>query len=661
MLRRLAAGGLSTLAMAVVVLLALAAPRAEAITPFQSDVATAINNGLAYLDTQGVYNAPACVATCTNGAGNAVGLTTLALLEKRASGNPLDPPQGYNGASAADKARLSKSVAAILSDQYVYYLFNGFPNDFYAYFDGSALSSLSEYILSGGPDTCGPAPNVRTPCSAFPSTPVELQGYQMSLLQAINGLVDATLKNQRNIANGWVTGTPAWDQGYWCYTDGSCRDSSTTQYAALGLSAAQAVYNNPSFGDPGARLPKIKAALALAEQAYALNLAQGSQDAACDPGGYKTTPNGGVAGVPADPNAFGHGYHSSGDNYAPSLQQTASGMFVQLLGGGNINSPMVQGYTRWIYDHYRYTDIGGVNGAGDLYNSWGASYFYYLWSSFKGIEFMIQQGIPPAGGNLSTTSYGTLNPAAGPVCTDRQVHRDPAALVRVPSFGAGGVAFYGAETKTHYFDYAYTLLSYQCVSGNFLCDAPASTGGFTNPGTVFGSWDGGVDSTAYALLVLQRATGVILPTATLTAASATATVGTTDTLTWTSTNANSCAASGGKAGDGWTGGSLATGGNLGVSESAPGVVTYTITCSAGSQTAQASVNVTWTKPNFLLCDVDSNGVIDSRDIQMIMKLIGQTVPPANPAADFDGNGVISINDARNCALRCTFKNCAVVK
>jgi hypothetical protein len=369
--------------------------------------------------------------------------------------------------------------------------------------------------------------------------------------------------------------------------------------------------------------------------------------------------------MPADVNAYGHGYHSPSENYAPSLQQTASGMFVQLLGGSNINSAMVQGYMRWIYDHYRYTDIGGANGAGDLYNSWPYSYFYYLWSSFKGIEFIAQKGIGPNAGNLGITSYGTLDPTAAPVCTDRQLHRDPASVQRVPLYGAGGVGYYSAESKSQYFDYAYSILSYQCAPGNpagqpagtFACNADPKAGGATNP--TGASWSNYWDPTAYGLLVLQRATGVVLPTATLSTDKASATVGTTVHLTWGSTNANSCAASGGTAGDGWTGGSLATSGTLPVKETVAGTYTYTITCSSGSNSAQAQVQVTWTKANFLLCDVDGNGVIDKRDIAMIMNLIGKTVPPAPVAADFDSNGIININDVRGCTLKCTLSACAI--
>ena len=61
--------------------LLLAAGSAQAVTPFETDVTTSINDGISWLDTTGAFNNP-------SSAGDAVGLTTLALLEKRASGNP---------------------------------------------------------------------------------------------------------------------------------------------------------------------------------------------------------------------------------------------------------------------------------------------------------------------------------------------------------------------------------------------------------------------------------------------------------------------------------------------------------------------------------------------------------------------------------------------
>ncbi len=89
--------------------LSLAAGSAQAVTPFQQDVSTAINNGLNYLSSNGVFSNPSSL-----GNSSAQGVAMEALLEKRASGNPLDPPQGYTGASAADQALLRTAAAYIL-------------------------------------------------------------------------------------------------------------------------------------------------------------------------------------------------------------------------------------------------------------------------------------------------------------------------------------------------------------------------------------------------------------------------------------------------------------------------------------------------------------------------------------------------------------------
>ena len=57
------------------------------------------------------------------------------------------------------------------------------------------------------------------------------------------------------------------------------------------------------------------------------------------------------------------------------------------------------------------------------------------------------------------------------------------------------------------------------------------------------------------------------------------------------------------------------------------------------------------------CDLDSDGDIDSVDIRAITRLRGQTVPPADPRADADSNGIINVNDSRACTLQCTFPRC----
>jgi lysyl endopeptidase len=72
----------------------------------------------------------------------------------------------------------------------------------------------------------------------------------------------------------------------------------------------------------------------------------------------------------------------------------------------------------------------------------------------------------------------------------------------------------------------------------------------------------------------------------------------TDTLSldWNAPGATSCMASGGVAGDGWTG-TLAAQGEKGLRESADGVVTYMIACAfSGGRVAKARVVVTWLPP-----------------------------------------------------------------
>jgi len=195
----------SLLATAAVVALAGVSAPALALSPFQQDVVTAINNGLAWQAANGAYNAAGT---------DAAGIALEALLEKRASGNPADPPQGYSGASAADQAIMRNSVLSIINST------NSQGNGFYAYRDGNFLMALSLYALTGGPDK-----NVLAPGN--PS--------YMTIKEAMDALTDRVLANQRQASNGF---TDPINQGYWCYHDYWCEDSSTTQFASAGLASA---------------------------------------------------------------------------------------------------------------------------------------------------------------------------------------------------------------------------------------------------------------------------------------------------------------------------------------------------------------------------------------------------------------------------------------
>ena len=226
---------------------------AQAATPFEVDVSTAINRGIEFLATQGVYNNPSSV-----GDDGASGLAMEALLEKRASGIPTDPPQGYIGATATDQGRLRTAAAYILDRV------NN--TSFYAYRDGQWMFALSSYALTGGPDK-----STLAPANA---------SYQ-TIKQAMDSLVDRTIAAQRK-APGFPN---AINQGYWCYTNEFCEDSSTTQFAVAGLAAAKSFYSsNKSADDPfadAARVTAIDAALARSRTAYELNAAAGSDNASC--------------------------------------------------------------------------------------------------------------------------------------------------------------------------------------------------------------------------------------------------------------------------------------------------------------------------------------------------------------------------------------------
>ncbi len=264
------------------------------------------------------------------------------------------------------------------------------------------------------------------------------------------------------------------DQGYWCYTNNGCEDSSTTQFAVAGLAGAKGFYSNAEFAD-AARITAINAALTRARRAYELNGRAGSDNASC---GVLTA------------SERGHGYQPL---YNASLQQTASGIYIMLFGGANLNSAGVQQYLQWLRNRYRWQDLDNMG------NSWPAySWQYYLWSSFKGMELLRESGIDPGPGNLGPDSLGQLPAASAPACNVRQEHKDPATFPRVASFGAGGVGFYAAEPRSQYFDYAHQILGQQCVApqgnvGSFFCN-----GGNTG-------WDS-YASQSYLLLVLQRVT-----------------------------------------------------------------------------------------------------------------------------------------------------------
>lgn len=398
------------------------------VTPFGTDVSQAIDDGLAWLDAQGAFNNP-------SSASDGTGLTLLALLDKRESADISAESQGYGNASAADQARMRTTVEYILNQINI----QG-SSGFYAYRDGAYLMALGRYMRSGGP---------------------EIGGAPLTLVDAYNIVFDRTAANQAA-------------SGYWCYTTPFCDDSSTTQLVMAGLAAARGVYGDAAFAD-AARLASVDTLAANARAGYIANGKVGSAV-----GDFS------LPGLPE----FGHGYNA-GPWDTNSLQQTASGTWIQLVGGADLNDASVQGYLRWIYNRYRYSNIN-VDGIDGYWS--GLSYAYYLWSSSKAYNFMNASSVAPSGSNLTPASLGTLPPADAPAYANRQLHRDPTTDPRVARFGAGGAGFYAAESQDWYYDYAYTLLSLQDAAGRFQ---PPSGDTYWDP----------YASQAYAILVLQRSVG----------------------------------------------------------------------------------------------------------------------------------------------------------
>jgi hypothetical protein len=411
-------------AWALALALALSAGTASAqVTNFSTDVTAAIDAGLARLTADGAYGDANPGNGVSSSAGNAAGLVALALLEKRASADQNAGQAGYAGATPADKLKLDEVIGFIIQQ-------HG-PAAFYAYRDGADMMALSVYLRTGGPNTA-------------------------AALATLNAIFDRVMLNQQTAANGYGGGL-----GYWCYFNGSCSDASTTQLVVAGLAAARSVYLSGPFAD-AARLTKLNAATTFVRAAYA---------------GI------GPQGVPLSATERGHGYNRGDVN---SLQQTASGLWVQLVGGADINSVGVQAYLEWVRNRYDFPDQSNANGG------WGASAYYYLWTAAKAFEFLETAQVPASGSNLDTGDLGMLPPGSAPVFNARLVHLNPSTVSRPPVRGAGGAGYYASpdEPARWYFDFAYSLMTQQTAQGDF-------TGA---------SWEY-YSNQAYALLVLQRSVG----------------------------------------------------------------------------------------------------------------------------------------------------------
>ena len=385
-------------------------PAGAQITNFSRDVSSSIDRGLAWLDANGAFNNPSA-------AGDAAGLTALALLEKRVSADQNADPIGYANASPADQARIANVMAYVIN--------RARGNAFQAYRDGGDLMALSVYLRSGGPDQGG-------------------------ALQAIQQIFDRISPNQN-------------DNGYWCYSNGGCNDSSTTQLTMAGLAAARGVFNDPAYADPG-RLARLDQMARLTAQGYRNNARGGDLE-----GGE-----------------LGHSYNAGG---APSMQQTASGLWCMIIGGADLNDGSVQGYLRWLRNRYNFQSTRRAP------ESWPEAYYYYLWSSAKAYTFLEDSGVVAGPGNLSTANLGTLPPGAAPGDGTRLLRYDPNAVPRARQFGGEGAGYYASpfEPSRWYFDYAYWLMNNQ-------------PNGYFDTADGQEHWISWSDQ-AFALLVLERSVG----------------------------------------------------------------------------------------------------------------------------------------------------------
>lgn len=285
----------AALTLAVIVLMANTA--AAQVTPFGTDVSTAIDRGLQYLRNNNAFT------SCHN----TQGLTLLALLEKRASADWTAAINGYANSSPADQVLAQSAIGFILNNSCGYGVNTAVFDR--TYVRGENLMALALYARTGGP---------------------EIAGATYTLRAAIDKVTNDLVTTQQ------VGGS---NNGFWGY-NAPGDDSSTTQFAVAGLAGAKGYYldvlaANPLDAAATAKVAAIDAATARTRQGYTDRQI-----------------------VTPDWRNGGFGYRTSG--YNASYQQTASALWGTLLGGGSLNDATVQGFLKWQYNHYNYETINAA-------------------------------------------------------------------------------------------------------------------------------------------------------------------------------------------------------------------------------------------------------------------------------------------------------------
>jgi len=210
-------------------------------------------------------------------------------------------------------------------------------------------------------------------------------------------------------------------------------------------------------------------------------------------------------------------------------------------------------------------------------------------------------------------------------------------------------------------------------------NAPTNTGGGNWPTNVLG-WSGATGgdtsaSTAIAELILASSALIqpdptLFSTVGLAPATATNTKGTSHTVTATAQSTSGAPIPGvtisflvltgpnaGKSGSGTTDAAGQTSFTYADSSTGPYPVNDTIQAyigQVGSNIASNIVTKTWT--NVLACDVNGDGLVNLPDINIIMQGRGQKAQPGD-LRDYDRDGLITVNDARACVLKCTKAGC----
>jgi hypothetical protein len=92
-----------------------------------------------------------------------------------------------------------------------------------------------------------------------------------------------------------------------------------------------------------------------------------------------------------------------------------------------------------------------------------------------------------------------------------------------------------------------------------------------------------------------------------------------------------------------------------------GIYEVQLTVSDGADSAADTLVVTVNEVIIepLTCDINSDQLIDTRDITAILSIINTPANGENDPSDWNGDGVINVLDVRGCILECTSPRCAV--